>query len=620
MASQLFRTKPLDMLLAEEAGDHRLRRILGPVQLTALGVGAIIGTGIFILTGVAAHDRTGPALMLSFVLAGLACVFAALCYAEFASMVPVAGSAYTYAYATLGELFAWIIGWDLILEYAVGSATVAHGWSAHFQEFIPIFHEGRSWIPAKIPQAFHTAPINYCPNVDVAGGCPQPGIVSTGSYFDLPAILITLILTVILVKGIKESATFNAVMVAIKLVIVLMVIAIGGYLVLTVYGTSNWHPFAPYGYTGMSFFGKTLLGGVSQSGVPVGMMAGAAIIFFAYIGFDSVSVHSEEARAPAKDVPTGIIASLIICTILYILVSAVLTGMVPYRDINIDAPVVDAFKRAGIVWMQYLVAAGAMTGITSVLLVMMLSQPRVMLALGRDGLVPNSFFGAVHPKWRTPWKSTILTGLFVAAMAGFLPLGILAEMTSIGTLFAFVIVCGAVLVMRRTNPDAKRPFRAPLVPLVPILGIATCLLLMFSLPAENWYRLIIWLVIGFNIYFGYGRYRSVMSAGVTGSPAALAALLAVLDGVVAGVATYMFLEHSPSRVMYTIVFTVLGVVIGVAVAFLGHSRRGKHPPPSHPGSLAHEIATHGVSPAGQAVGDPDAPPSSPADPVDSRVK
>jgi basic amino acid/polyamine antiporter, APA family len=620
MASQLFRTKPLDMLLAEEAGDHRLRRILGPVQLTALGVGAIIGTGIFILTGVAAHDRTGPALMLSFVLAGLACVFAALCYAEFASMVPVAGSAYTYAYATLGELFAWIIGWDLILEYAVGSATVAHGWSAHFQEFIPIFHEGLSWIPAKIPQAFHTAPINYCPNVDVAGGCPQPGIVSTGSYFDLPAILITLILTVILVKGIKESATFNAVMVAVKLVIVLMVIAIGGYLVLTVYGTSNWHPFAPYGYTGMSFFGKTLLGGVSQSGVPVGMMAGAAIIFFAYIGFDSVSVHSEEARAPAKDVPTGIIASLIICTILYILVSAVLTGMVPYRDINIDAPVVDAFKRAGIVWMQYLVAAGAMTGITSVLLVMMLSQPRVMLALGRDGLVPNSFFGAVHPKWRTPWKSTILTGLFVAAMAGFLPLGILAEMTSIGTLFAFVIVCGAVLVMRRTNPDAKRPFRAPLVPLIPILGIATCLLLMFSLPAENWYRLIIWLVIGFNIYFGYGRYRSVMSAGVTGSPAALAALLAVLDGVVAGVATYMFLEHSPSRMMYTIVMTVLGVVIGVAVAFLGHSRGGKHPPPSHPGSLAHEIATHGVSPAGQAVGDPDAPPSSPADPVDSRVK
>src|SRR5881394_1676854 len=551
MANQLFRTKPLAMLLDEMKGENRLRRILGPVQLTALGVGAIIGTGIFILTGVAAHDRTGPALMLSFVLAGIACVFAALCYAEFASMVPVAGSAYTYAYATLGELFAWIIGWDLILEYAVGSATVAHGWSAHFQEFIPIFHEGLSWIPAQLPEHFRTAPINYC--VSVGAKCPHTGFVATGSYFDLSAVLITFILTVVLVKGIKESASFNAVMVAVKLVIVLMVIAIGGYLVLTVYGTSNWHPFAPYGYTGVSFFGKTILGGHAAGGEPLGMFAGAAIIFFAYIGFDSVSVHSEEAREPAKDVPKGIIWSLIICTTLYIAVSAVLTGMVPYNKINIDAPVVDAFKRAGIVWMQYLVAAGAMTGITSVLLVMMLSQPRVMLALGRDGLVPNSFFGDIHPKFRTPWKSTILTGLFVASMAGFIPLSILAEMTSIGTLFAFVIVCGAVLVMRRTNPDANRPFRAPLVPLVPILGILTCLLLMFSLPAENLYRLIIWLVIGFNIYFGYGRYRSVMATAVTGSPVPLAVLLGVLDGSVAGIATYMFLAGSPNQMMYTIV-------------------------------------------------------------------
>src|SRR5437867_3687774 len=536
MASQLFRTKPLSLLLQEEAGDHRLRRILGPVQLTALGVGAIIGTGIFILTGVAAHDRTGPALMLSFVLAGLACVFAALCYAEFASMVPVAGSAYTYAYATLGELFAWIIGWDLILEYAVGSATVAHGWSAHFQEFTPLFN-------FKVPDIVHTAPINYC--VSLGKGCPHTGFVATGSYFDLPAILITFILTVILVKGIKESASFNAFMVAVKLVIVLMVIGIGVFFI----NTANWHPFAPYGYTGVSFFGNTVFGQHAAGGEPLGMFAGAAIIFFAYIGFDSVSVHSEEAREPAKDVPKGIIASLIICTILYIAVSAVLTGMVPAKQINIDAPVVDAFKHAGIVWMQYLVAAGAMTGITSVLLVMMLSQPRVMLALGRDGLVPNSFFGAIHPKFRTPWKSTILTGLFVATMAGFLPLSILAEMTSIGTLFAFVIVCGAVLVMRRTNPNANRPFRAPLVPLVPILGILTCLLLMFSLPAQNWYRLIIWLLAGLVIYFAYGRRHSVMA------------------------------RHT-----------------------------------------MHEIATHGISPAGQAVGDPDAPPSSPAADVDSRVK
>ena len=505
MASKLFATKPLSLLLAEEQGENRLRRILGPTQLTALGVGAIIGTGIFILTGVAAHDRTGPALMLSFVLAGLACVFAALCYAEFASMVPVAGSAYTYAYATLGELFAWIIGWDLVLEYAVGSATVAHGWSAHFQEFIPIFHEGISWIPAKLPEAFQSAPFNYCLNV--GAGCPHTGFVATKSYFDLPAILITFILTIVLVKGIKESATFNAVMVAIKLVIVLMVIGIGVFLI----NPANWHPFAPYGYTGVSFFGHTILGEAASGGEPIGMFAGAAIIFFAYIGFDSVSVHSEEAKNPSKDVPIGIIASLIICTILYIAVSAVLTGMVPYKEIDINAPVVDAFKRAGLVWMQYLVAAGAMTGITSVLLVMMLSQPRVMLALARDGLVPKGFFGDIHPKFRTPWKSTILTGIFVAAMAGFIPLSILAEMTSIGTLFAFVIVCGAVLVMRRTNPNANRPFRAPFVPLIPILGILTCLLLMFSLPAENWYRLIIWLLIGLAIYFLYGRRHSVMA-------------------------------------------------------------------------------------------------------------
>ncbi|HVS80646.1 MAG TPA: amino acid permease [Pyrinomonadaceae bacterium] len=535
MASQLFRTKPLSLLLEEMKGENRLRRILGPVQLTALGVGAIIGTGIFILTGVAAHDRTGPALMLSFVMAGLACVFAALCYAEFASMVPVAGSAYTYAYATLGELFAWIIGWDLILEYAVGSATVAHGWSAHFQEFIPIFHEGIPWIPAKISALYHTAPFNYC--VSVGKGCPHTGFVPTGSYFDLPAVLITFILTVILVKGIRESASFNAVMVGVKLVIVLMVIGIGVFFI----HTANWHPFAPYGYTGVSFFGHTLFGQTAEGGQPLGMFAGAAIIFFAYIGFDSVSVHSEEAKKPARDVPIGIIASLIICTILYILVAAVLTGMVPSKDINIDAPVVDAFRRAGLTWMQYLVAAGAMTGITSVLLVMMLSQPRVMLALARDGLVPRGFFGDIHPKFRTPWKSTILTGLFVATMAGLIPLSILAEMTSIGTLFAFVIVCGAVLVMRRTNPNAVRPFRAPFVPLVPILGILTCLLLMFSLPAENWYRLIIWLLIGLLIYFLYGRRHSVMS---------------------------------------------------------------KH--------IEHEIKTHGISPAGQAVADPDAPPSSPA--------
>jgi len=492
MANNLFATKPLALMLEEMKGENRLRRILGPVTLTSLGVGAIIGTGIFVLTGIAAHDKTGPALMLSFVVAGIACVFAALCYAEFASMVPIAGSAYTYAYATLGELFAWIIGWDLILEYAVGSATVAHGWSHYFQDFIGIFE-------IKIPHALTRAPFDFNPATGQ--------LATTGTTIDLPAIIITAIITAILVKGIRESATFNATMVITKLTIVLLVIVLGAFYV----DPKNWQPFAPYGLTGISFFGKTLLGQTGLGGEPLGMLAGAAVIFFAYIGFDSVSTHAEEARNPRRDVPIGIIASLLICTVLYIAVSAVLTGMVPYDKINIDAPVSNAFKQAGLPWAQFLISLGALAGITSVLLVMMLSQPRVLLAIARDGLLPTGFFGAVHPRFRTPWKSTILTGIFVGSLAAFLPLRILAELVNIGTLLAFVIVCSAVLIMRRTHPDAERPFRAPLVPLVPILGIAFCLLLMFSLPAENWFRLIIWLLIGFVIYFSYGRYHSVMA-------------------------------------------------------------------------------------------------------------
>ncbi|HEY3132711.1 MAG TPA: amino acid permease [Acidobacteriota bacterium] len=489
MGSPLFARKPLSLLLEEMKGERRLRRVLGPVQLTSLGVGAIIGTGIFVLTGQAAHDKTGPALMLSFVASGIACVFAALCYSEFASMVPVAGSAYTYAYATLGELLAWIIGWDLVLEYAVGSATVAHGWSAHFQEFIEVF----GW---KIPHQLSTAPFDYNPQLG--------RLVSTGTFFDLPAIIIAALITVILVIGIKESASVNAGMVMVKLAIVLFVIVVGSQYV----HPENWHPIAPYGFTGISFFGKTLFGKTDAGGEPLGMLAGAAIIFFAYIGFDSVSTHAEEARKPQRDVPIGIVTSLILCTVLYIAVSAILTGMVPYNKIDINAPVVDAFRQAGLPWAQYLVALGALTGITSVLLVMMLSQPRVLLAMARDGLLPESFFGAVHERFRTPWKGTILTGIFVGTLAGFLPLRILAQLVNIGTLLAFVIVCAAVLIMRRTHPDAERPFRAPLVPLVPILGILSCLLLMFSLPAENWLRLVVWLLIGFIIYFGYGRRHS----------------------------------------------------------------------------------------------------------------
>ena len=484
--------KPLALLLEEMKGENRLRRVLGPVTLTSLGVGAIIGTGIFVLTGVAAHDKAGPGLILSFAAAGVACVFAALCYAEFASMAPVAGSAYTYAYATLGELFAWIIGWDLVLEYAVGSSTVAHGWSAHFQDLLKSFG-------IVIPYSFATAPFDF--NLDTGH------FFATGAFFDVPAILVTAAITAILVIGIRESARFNAGMVIVKLVIVLFVIVVGAFYV----DPANWHPFAPFGYTGISFFGHTLFGQTGASGAPVGVLAGAAIIFFAYIGFDSVSTHAEEAKNPRKDVPIGIIASLIICTVLYIVVSAILTGMVPYDKIDINAPVANAFAQKGLPWARRIIDVGAITGITSVLLVMMLSQPRVLLAMARDGLVPTGFFGAVHDKFRTPWKATILTGVFVAAMAAFLPLRILAELTNIGTLLAFVIVCTAVLIMRRTNPNAERPFRAPFVPLVPILGILSCLLLMFSLPVENWYRLFIWLGLGFIIYFGYGRHNSVMA-------------------------------------------------------------------------------------------------------------
>jgi APA family basic amino acid/polyamine antiporter len=492
MFKKLFAIKPLSLLLEEMRGDNRLRRILGPIQLTSLGVGAIIGAGIFVATGAAAHNVAGPALMLSYVVAGITCIFAALCYAEFASMVPVAGSAYTYAYATLGELFAWIMGWDLVLEYAVGSATVATGWSGYFQNVL-------AKIGLHVPVLFSESPWRY----DAATG----GFISTGAIMNLPAIIIVIIVTAILVKGIHESANFNATMVGIKLAAVLFVIGVGLFYI----NTTNWHPFAPYGWTGISFFGAHVAGETNASGAPVGMLAGAAIIFFAYIGFDSVSTHTEEARNPQRDVPIGIVASLLICTVLYIAVVAVLTGMVKYDQLDINAPVSRAFQQQGIGWAEGLIALAGVAGITSVLLVMMLSGPRVFLAMARDGLVPRSIFGVVHPKFRTPWKSTILIGIFVTVLGGFLPIDALLHLTNIGTLLAFVIVCGAVLIMRRTNPNAERPFRCPWVPVVPILGILSCLMLMFSLPVDNWWRLFIWLGLGLIIYFAYGRHHSVMA-------------------------------------------------------------------------------------------------------------
>jgi len=468
----LFRTKSVDVLLKELAGEHQLRRVLGPVSLTALGVGAIIGAGIFVLTGLAANQFAGPGLVLSFVVAGIGCALAALCYAEFAAMVPVAGSAYTYAYATLGELLAWIIGWDLVLEYAVASSTVAHGWSHYFVSFLGIFG-------VTLPAAWIQAPFEFDPATGTW--------IMTHAVCNLPAGLVVLLVTVVLVIGIRESASFNAAMVILKLVVVLFVIILGaGYV-----ETKNWHPFLPYG-------------------VP-GVFKGAAYIFFAYIGFDSVSTHAEEARNPQRDVPIGIIASLVLCTILYILVAAVLTGMVPYGQIDIDAPVAHAFRSRGLPVAEFLISLGAVVGITSVLLVLLLSQARVLLAMARDGLIPKSFFAAVHPRFRTPHKATILTGIVVATIGALFPLKLLADLVNIGTLMAFVIVCAAVIVMRRTNPDLPRPFRTPLVPWVPVAGMGMNLVMMLSLGWENWARLAGWLLVGLVIYFGYGRHHSVMA-------------------------------------------------------------------------------------------------------------
>ncbi|HLO67061.1 MAG TPA: amino acid permease [Holophaga sp.] len=497
--SQIFTRKPLELLMEEMKGENRLRRILGPVQLTALGVGAIIGAGIFVATGAAAHNVAGPALMLSYVVAGITCIFAALCYAEFASMVPVAGSAYTYAYATLGELFAWIIGWDLILEYGVSSAAVATGWSAYAQSSL-------SKLGVELPLLLRESPWRY----DAVHGV----FVKTGSMINLPAVLITAVVTWVLVKGIKESAGFNATMVGIKVAAVLFVIAVGVFFI----SATNWHPFAPFGWTGLSFFGHHVAGQVDPGGKPVGMLAGAAIIFFAYIGFDSVSTHTEEAKNPQRDVPLAIVISLVLCTVLYIAVVAVLTGMVRFDQLDVNAPVSMAFKAKGLGWAEGLIATAGVAGITSVLLVMMLSGPRVFLAMARDGLLPKSVFGVVHPEYRTPWKSTILIGLFVATLSGLLPIDSLLHLTNIGTLLAFVIVCAAVLIMRRKYPDTPRPFRCPWVPVVPILGILLCLLLMFSLPAENWWRLIAWLAAGFVIYFLYGRRHSVMKQYLENNP------------------------------------------------------------------------------------------------------
>jgi APA family basic amino acid/polyamine antiporter len=518
----LFATKSLDVLVkeAQESGEHSLKRTLGPFQLTALGVGAIIGAGIFVLSGLGAH-YAGPGLMLSFVLSGLGCAFAGLCYAEFAAMIPLAGSAYTYAYATLGELLAWIIGWDLTLEYAMGASTVSSGWSNHFIELLNIFNiKMPLWLAYDHWTALKTAENIVARQMATASdGSLVPGtaafldrvgqIMSAQSAelvqraqvlldaptvfgvqigFNLPAFIIALVITAILVVGIKESARFNATIVVIKVAVVLFVIAMGiRYINLGNWG-HDWASFAPNGFSGIG--------------------AGAAYIFFAYIGFDAVSTTAQEAKNPQRDLPIGIIISLVVCTLLYILVAGVLTGMVPWREINIEAPIARAFLDRGLTTASHVITVGALAGLTSVMLVMLLGQTRVLYSMANDGLLPRRFFAAIHPKFRTPWKNTILVGFLAAIVGSVTPIDDIGKMVNIGTLLAFVIVCTAIMVLRKTNPAQARPFRTPWVPLVPILGIVFNGYMMYKLGWLNWARLIVWLIIGLFVYFGYGRHHS----------------------------------------------------------------------------------------------------------------
>ncbi len=508
------------MMEAQETGEHSLKRELGPISLTALGVGAVIGAGIFVLSGLGAH-YAGPGLMLSFVISGLGCAFAGLCYAEFAAMIPLAGSAYTYAYATLGEIFAWIIGWDLTLEYAMGASTVSSGWSNHFIELMDIIHvKFPLWLAYDHWTAFRTAENMVArqmahasdpslvagtqPFIDkvasiIAASSPElvqrahdvvgaPHLFGIDIGFNLPAFCIALLITAILVIGIKESAGFNAAIVAIKVSVVLFVIILGLNYVDSANWGHDWASFAPMGFSGIG--------------------AGAAYIFFAYIGFDAVSTTAQEAKNPQRDLPIGIICSLLVCTVLYILVACVLTGMVPWKDVNIEAPLARAFLERGLVKASYLITAGALAGLTSVMLVMLLGQTRVLYAMANDGLLPKGFFAAIHPRFRTPYKNTILVGLLAAIVGSLFPIDDIGKMVNIGTLLAFVIVCISVIVLRRTNPGQSRPFRTPWVPLIPALGILFNGYMMVKLGWINWARLIGWLIIGLFVYFGYGRHHS----------------------------------------------------------------------------------------------------------------
>jgi APA family basic amino acid/polyamine antiporter len=474
----LFRRKAIADLQAEATEDRGLKRALGPLNLTALGIGAIIGTGIFVLTGTVAAQNAGPAVILSFVFAGIASIFAALCYSEFAALVPIAGSAYTYGYATLGELFAWIIGWDLVLEYALSATTVAIGWSGYVVSFLKD-------IGIVVPPHFAAARGTL---VTLADGS------TVTAWFNLPAVIIVALVTALLVVGIRESANVNNVIVLIKVAVVILFIALAAHAITP----ANWHPFIPENTGHRENFGMS------------GVIAGAGVVFFAYIGFDAVSTAAQEAKNPQRDMPLGIIGSLLICTVLYIIVSAIATGVVPYAQLDVPDPIAKVADAAGLGWMSTLIKLGAVAGLSSVILVQLMGQARVFWSMAHDGLLPP-VVNQIHPKFRTPWITQIILGVVVAIPAGFLTVREAASLVSIGTLLAFVIVCAAVILLRIREPNLHRPFKTPLVWFTAPAGILSCLYLMYYLPLRTWERLVIWLVIGLVIYFGYGAKHSKLA-------------------------------------------------------------------------------------------------------------